>query len=317
MKMLNVLACGLMAACTSGVEPGGTGVIQDVGLATETSAVTVPPLGEGVAPIMGYPGAGAPAVDSVGGWSSGPGAVQWHGGQWLIPYVGHPGQSIANVACDVVPRADATDLIELVGTSGVIGSVTVPATTANVTIRSWIQPSGGHVIADGEQIVMRHSPRDSTTGTFTSALQPMTVIGCFVNTVQTQTLQLSFASFVGTNLLGYGGGGNNVRWQGSNGVFASIPLPVGATITAIRATVRDNQNGPTTLNVMLRSEDLGNTQGTTIATSPTSSGDSTLQTLSASVSNATITAGSVYWLQVGDVSGTAVVNVYGAAVDYF
>lgn len=168
----------MVAACAAS-DPADVAItIQNVGL----SSVTVPPSGEGVAPVIGSPGDGAAVVTRIGGWSGGPGAVQWHGGQWIVPYQAQPGGVLANMFCDVKPNATSTDLVELVGSNGVIGSTTVPATTNNVIIRAWILPSGGYTVHDGEHLVIRHSPRDSTTGAWTGATQDLTIISCAVNT---------------------------------------------------------------------------------------------------------------------------------------
>ncbi len=111
----------------------------------------------------------------------------------MIPYGGRPGSTIQNASCDVIPNASSTDLIELIGPagSGVIGSVVVPAATG-IVIRAWITTP--HMIADGESIVLRHSPRDVAAGAWTSGAQQLTILGCAVNATpprSTHTYKLS------------------------------------------------------------------------------------------------------------------------------
>jgi hypothetical protein len=181
LRLCEVLCiAGMISACAGSDLPLETAEISNIGL---SAAVGVPPLGEGIAPISGRGGDGAPVVVAIGGWSGGPGAVKWHGGQWVVPYSAHPGASLMNASCDVVPRADASALVELVSSNGqVLGSSTVPATTANVVIRTW-PFVGSHPVVDDEQVVMRVSPRDALTGAWTSEAQDMTIISCAVRTV--------------------------------------------------------------------------------------------------------------------------------------
>lgn len=158
-----------------------TAEIQYVGISADAG---VPPLGDGIDPSAGVGGDGSWVTTKIGGWSGGPGAVQGHGGQFVIPYVAHAGSTILSVSCDVVPRADATDTWDVLGAGGsTIGSFTVPATAANVIIRGLVTPDLGHRIGDGENVVIRHSFRDAVTGAWTSAAQDMTVISCAVNSV--------------------------------------------------------------------------------------------------------------------------------------
>lgn len=182
MRTFGTFCIFLMSAC--GAEHPETTSVQNVGLATSAST---PPLGEGISPASGFGGDGAAVVTGIGGWSGGPGAVKWHGGQWIVPYAAHPGSTIANVSCDVVPRSDVMDTIELVGSNGVIGTSTVPATTANVIIRSWILPTGGYRVADGDQLIVRHTPRDAASGQLTNSSQDMTIISCSAHAVESFT----------------------------------------------------------------------------------------------------------------------------------
>lgn len=221
--------------CMSEDASVNTTSVRAVGLEGVQQTSSVPPSGEGVAPLIGYGGDGAAVVTGVGGWSTGPGAVKWHGGQWIIPYGAAPGSVVTNMFCDVVPRADATDTMELVGANGVIGTATVPATTNNVIIRAWILPANnGYVIHDGEQLVMRHSPRDSTTGAWTSAAQDLTIVGCAVRTVAATTTlvipaQMAVPTF-GVMTLGTGNGSWGFPLSGTGQVVYPIMLPVGKTL---------------------------------------------------------------------------------------
>lgn len=176
-----VAVCALLAGCAiGGSDELQTATVQNIGLQANAA---VPPLGEGVSPATGIGGEGAAVVTRVGGWSSGPGAVTWHGGQWVMAYQPRPGQTLANVSCDVwnpTTAAPATVLVEVVSSNGqVLGTASAPASTS-VTFRLW-PFVGSHVFVDGEQAIVRISPRDATTGAWTSAVQDTTVIGCAVS----------------------------------------------------------------------------------------------------------------------------------------
>src|SRR5678816_3041427 len=114
----------------------------------------------------------------------GPGAVKWHGGQWVMPYEVTPGSTLSNVSCDIwnpTTSAPVNVLVEVVSSNGqVLGSSTAPASTS-VVIRSW-PFVGSHLVVDGEQVVVRLSPKDATTGAWTTSAQDVTVIGCSVRT---------------------------------------------------------------------------------------------------------------------------------------
>lgn len=203
---------GMIAGCDVSESALESSVVRDIGLPVSGA----PPLGEGVAPSIGRGGDGTPVVVAIGGWSGGPGAVRWHGGQWVMPYAAHPGSTLQNVSCDVVPRADASALVELVSSNGqVLGSSTVPATTANVVIRSW-PFVGSHAVLDGEQVLMRISPRDSVSGAWTSATQDMTIINCAARaTAAAETHSITILPTLSYNP---GTWGAIDRWTDSNGV---------------------------------------------------------------------------------------------------
>lgn len=180
-----------LAGCSSDDAALAELPLQHVGIASSSLGSTsgVPPLGEGVPPVVGHEGDGAAVVTQVGNWSGGPGAVKWHGGQWVMPYQASPGTMLQNVSCDVwnpTTAAPANVLIEVVSSNGqVLGSTTLPASTS-VVFRAW-PFVGSHAVIDGEQIAVRLSPRDATTGTWTSAAQDVTVIGCAVNATWART----------------------------------------------------------------------------------------------------------------------------------
>ena len=209
--LLGAISCTLPAGCSDGsatiaMLQLGDEVPLDAGVDAATldaaarpspmnvgllPGASIPPLGEGVAPMGGTGGDGATSVPGKGPAEGGPGAIRWYGGQWQIPYSGRPGSVVQNVSCDVIPNGQSTDLIELLGPGGVIGSVTVPAITG-VTIRAWITVT--HAIADGEVLVLRHSPRDVATGGWTTGVEQLTIVGCAVNAVN--TLPLAGAAFI-------------------------------------------------------------------------------------------------------------------------
>lgn len=305
-----LLSVGLSNGC--GAEtPDLIAAVQDVGLA---QAAGVPPLGEGIPPVAGRGGDGAAVVTQIGGWSGGPGAVKWHGGQWVLPYSGSPGSTLANAACDVVPRADATALVELVSSNGqVLGSATVPATPPTVTIRAW-PFVGTHTMGDGEQVVMRISPR-ALDGSWTDASKDMTVISCAMRSYQAITVPIAINGPRAGAAPGFQGDAFYMSGAIQSAVFQISGVPVGATIVGARVRVRDSASGPTRLNVVLYPSTDGS-QGAPIATSSTSSGSGQPQTLSLSGLATTVLPLTTYSLYVNMTTGTAQVSIVGIDVDY-
>lgn len=301
----------LLAGCGTEAPDLTTATIQNVGL---VQTAGVPPLGEGVAPIIGRGGDGSPVLVADTSWSTAPGAVKVHGGQLLVPYSGTPGALLQNVACDVKPRADATDTIELVGPAGVLGTTTVPATTANVIIRAWIVLSTPRLVADGDIFVMRHSPRDAATGAWTSAAQDMTVISCAANAATTKTLSIPLSSpFVTTSAPS----ASLPLATSASTAVVPFSLPIGSTITATRAVVHDNTAGPTTLKVGLLTID-GPGTGAAIASNfgPASAGTGAVQAITSTPIATVVQSGRWYAVEVIYATGTASASVAGAEVDY-
>jgi hypothetical protein len=313
-------AAGCASTAPDGqADPVGLGYVRDDGVAmriVDMATAATPPLGEGVPPLLGAGGDGAAVVTRVGGWSGGPGAVKWHGGQWVIPYSARSGSAIANASCDVVPRADATVLVELVSSNGgVLGSSTVPATAANVVIRTW-PFVGSHPVTEGEQIAMRLSPQDAATGAWTSAAQDVTAISCSLRTLLAQSpLILPFSSFVGSNVFSYGGPNNFINWSGPWSVYATVPVPDGLAISAASATVLDA--GDALLTLSLGSVCASNpTTPQIIASSSQSAGTHKPQVLTIMASQVP-SSDCGYFLQVSrSTGGTSATGVYVARVDY-
>lgn len=303
----------LLGACGAEAPDPTTAAVQNVGLQTATT----PPLGEGVPPGLGFPGDGSAVVTGAGtsvGGATGPAAVRWHGGQWLVPYRGSPGSVVQNVSCDVVPSATATDLIELVASNGqVLGSSTVPAATGTM-IRSWIVLSPGFVIPDGGQIVMRHSPMRAS-GAWTGPSDDITVIGCAVNMVHPKTIPIAInGPRVGASP-GFQGDALYMSGPVQTAIFQIQGVPVGSMLTGARVRVRDSAVGPTRLNAIIYPSTDG-TQGPPIATSETSTGSGLAQTLSISGVTTPIAPLTTYSIYVNMTTGSAQVSVVGIDVDY-
>jgi hypothetical protein len=93
-----------------------------------------------------------------------------------------------------------------------------------------------------------------------------------------------------------------------------IPAHVGRTITAVRAVIKDNADG-TKVHVSLLSAVAGSLYGS-VASSPTSLGNGTLQTLTASPIATTIVSGSVYAVAIVFDTGVSTVHVYSMEVDF-
>lgn len=284
----------VLTGCGTDQPDFSTTTIQNVGLVQTSGA---PPLGEAIAPLSGLAGDGAAVVTGAGstvGGSTGPGAVRWHGGQWIMPYSATPHNTLANASCDVVPRADATALVELVSSNGqVLGSSTVPATSSNIVIRAW-PFIGSHAVLDGEQIAMRIAPRDSTTGAWTSASQDVTVIGCAVNMSTVRTLVVPVVPpTLGRLVTAF----SQVSGLDSNpatapvDLYVPLPLPIGTTISTIRARVQD-AGGPTRVQATLWQQHDGPPTQTMalLVNGPSSSGSGAEETISFSPGTVTQSA---------------------------
>lgn len=280
----------------------------------------VPPLGEGVAPVGGFPGDGSPVTTRAGGWSSGPGAITWHGGQWIVPYTAHPGSSIANVSCDVLANATSTDLVELVSSNGqVLGSTVVPA-VSGVVIRAWIVLASGHTVIEGEQLIMRHNPRSVGSGAWTGPAEDHVIISCAVNTSKVHTITVPIVASISApsltaNLLSITGSG-----FGGSHVAVPLPLAVGQTLSAVRVRVADSVGLSTGATVsrfaeaLLRQDD-SNENFTTVATASPSLGNNTEQTVAISPLSVQVASGSQYWVALQNASGTGQSLVYRLEID--
>lgn len=97
-------------------------------------------------------------------------------------------------------------------------------------------------------------------------------------------------------------------------VVAGLSLPLGATITAVRARVKDNAAGPTTLELFMT--DADGAGGVTPTATAVSAGDGTSQTLSVPALTTVVTAGHAYAIVVGTTAGMATCNCYSVEVDY-
>ncbi len=93
-----------------------------------------------------------------------------------------------------------------------------------------------------------------------------------------------------------------------------IPAHVGRTIVAVRAVVRDNADG-TRVHVSLGAAVAGSLYGV-VGSSPSSLGDGSLQTLTASPIAATIVSGNVYAVMIIFDAGVSTVHVYSMEVDF-
>jgi hypothetical protein len=315
---LLVYVCALIGC--AGAEERAEPPIRNVGISEQTlgSASGTPPLGEAIAPVVGGPGDGSPVVTAVGGWSSGPGAVRWHGGQWVMPYAISPGATLLNVSCDVwnpTTAAPANVLVEVVSSNGqVLGSAPPVTPSAQVVTRAW-PFVGAHAVVDGEQLVVRISARDATTGAWTSAAQDVTVIGCAVNSTRQRTLSLSPHAWVGLHgtVVTYG---QSATIAGGTALVAeSLGLPVGSVITALRVAIIDSANPRSQVAAELSSTTPSG-QEIDIVSTPTSSGTGSPQVLAAGSLSAIIQPATCYWIMAKMMSGNGSVALSGTEIDY-
>lgn len=287
--------------------------VQDFGL---TPDVAVPLLGVGVPPSSGTAGdgGGSGRISVTSGWSGGPGAVTVYGEQLVIPLNIRQGAVIASTTCDIWnPGPGVIVTYELWGFSGVIASTTVPSSTS-VVFRSWLMPTGAGAVAnDGGQYTLKLTPKNAD-GSWTTSAAPVTVISCAVNAIS--TIPMSAASCIATDPvkhpLTYGFG----TATGANfACLASVPVPVGHTISAVRATVQDSATDQNA-KMVLQLSSINSNNGNVIASSPVSAGNGGVQTLT--IAPATIvqphTAYQLLIYAVGQPSAS--VSLWFAEVDY-
>lgn len=310
-----LMVCTLFPGCADSDHASASTSVQDVGLqAASGSAAPLPSLGEGYAPVIGSPGDGAATVTQVGGWSGGPGAVTWHGGQWVMPVAAAPGAIVKNVACDVQPNGTSTDLMELVGENGVIGSTTVPAVTG-VTIRSWIIPTSGYTVGDGEHLVIRHSPHDSTTGAWTTAGQDLTIISCAIAATKPTIITIPLAvtgPATGTSGTMIAPFATTAAGQLNAMYNAGFSVPVGSHIVSISASVQDNAG-------CKLAATLGHAGATgaglwTLGTSSDGSGN--VQTIQSPTMDVVTLPTEAYYAVLRTVAGTSACSVFWASVAF-
>lgn len=162
------------------------GEIVNVGLLSSSST---PPLGIGVAPILGVPGptpASYPAA-SVGA-SGASGSMSLYGGQWVIPLPVGPGAAIANVSCDMLLNATTTVTMELIGRNGLPVVTTTAGPAAGLAVRTWLVPTTPYLVEDGGQAAIRLSFRNATTSAWTSGAEQIPMQGCAVNATATASI---------------------------------------------------------------------------------------------------------------------------------
>lgn len=133
----------------------------------------------------------------------------------------------------------------------------------------------------------------------------------------TRTLVLTSAAFVGSGTTAsYARGSVTIASATSEKLFASIALPSGCRILAVRVYVHDQTIGPSTITATFFSVGTTGT-ATVIGSQPTSAGNNTDQTLTIGSLTTTIAAGLSYGLEVVENSSSgSTVTIYKAEVDY-
>jgi hypothetical protein len=198
-------------------------------------------------------------------------------------------------------------LVEVVSSNGqLLGSTSLPSSTS-VVFRTW-PFVGTHAVSDGEQLVLRLSPTDATTGAWTTAAQDATVIGCAVNATHAgaagvlRTMQIS------------PGLANQMPWFnqiGSGGVVVGLPLNNGDQIVGVRARLLDVPG--MTFGLSLQSVTDGVIS--TVASGSTSSGTGATQTLSASGLSVRVASGTNYQAAIARITGSGLSSVYWIEAD--
>lgn len=319
-----VVFCGALSACdvaplsaTDALGPdAGTPVVSMTGSDAQAIVTTsgVPPLGEAVPPISGFPGDGAAVAVAATSWST-PGAVRWHGGQWLMPYSLSPGSVLQNVSCDIwnpTTAAPANVLVEVVSSNGqVLGASTAPA-SSSVVIRSW-PFLGTHAVVNGEQVIVRLSPTDATTHAWTTGAQDTTVISCAARSTTPRTLIVPVQMMINTRTASLGEGmGNVIAGNVGDPVggyvqYIPLSLPVGTMIDGWRVRVQDSAHGGASSQISSRlmSTTDNNNMPVSIAQSTNSTGNGMEQTITASSVNVIAAPQTQYWISVFDAVGAS------------
>jgi hypothetical protein len=157
----------------------------------------------------------------------------------------------------------------------------------------------------------------ATAGVTCGASQHVTVSGAGIFKHGTKTLSLAAAAFVARDVQFSVAPVGSAAWSTAlqADIYASITLPVGARILAIRAFIKDSLGSPTKIQASLVSLTNAGTS-TTIASSSVSAGNQTNQTLTVSPSATTIASSTGYSIRLSITTGADTVTAYGAEVDY-
>lgn len=156
----------------------------------------------------------------------------------------------------------------------------------------------------------------ATAGVTCGANTHVTISGTGLFKHGTKTLQLSACAFLPDGASTYTRSlGAITNTSGAMTLEASIPLPTGARILAVRLLMKDSVTGPTKLTVSLWSN-TSNNAGSQVGVSAASAGNATAQTLSLSGLTTVMAATTNYIVAVATSTGTAPCFVYGAEVDY-
>lgn len=135
-------------------------------------------------------------------------------------------------------------------------------------------------------------------------------------TVPTLTLPIHSSAFnpVSTTTVTYNQGGAAIAATNA-AVFASVSLPVGATVLAIRVLAQDTSGGLCKLTASFFSCSATGS-ASTIASAAESAGNGSNQTLTIGSLSTKIAASTSYGIQVKETTGSSTGTIYMAEVDY-
>lgn len=157
----------------------------------------------------------------------------------------------------------------------------------------------------------------ATAGATAAANQHFTVSGTGLFKHGTKTLSIASSAFNASSVTVTNAPAGCVTFStaSSADVYASITLPVGARILAIRCFIKDDSSSPTKVQATFISLTSAGT-ATSIASSAVSAGTSTNQTLTISPAATTIASSTGYSVRLRITTGTDLITVYSAEVDY-
>lgn len=254
--------------------------------------------------------------------SSSDGSVSWCCTNWYVPLPLGVGESVGSISTTVRDNGTANGfgsssnnvivvlLSQTSSGSTVLGSVSTDG-SGNLQSKT-LTLASPHTVASGESLVVKAVALAG--GAFPGPASHPSLIEAITIPPAPHVLTLpihgSAFAVAGSDVV-YSQQG--VRSSSMNGV-ASLPLPIGSTIVAVRVDINDDPSPTRMTAVLSRLQKTGTV--TVLAQTPASAGSGTTQELSVSGLNVQMLLGSSYSVAVADTLGSAPTSIFMAEVDY-